>query len=242
MPLTATEDTLANIARFDTPSVFNVVRTLLGGGPEGEGLKGRGGVPINYTDESMRCMLPELGMAVGVAVTCEVTTNDEDSPELPWGEYYDYLEATPGPKITIIKDVDSRPGRGAALGDVMASMHRLLGVTGIVVDGTVRDISGLRRAGVPTWATGRVSGHGLFHLVRVDVPVTVADLPVDPGDLMAADADGVVSVPRQVDPVDVLRELEAIRRREDGLNEQFAKPDVTLASIREYLATHFPQQ
>lgn len=239
MPRTIPHETLSAIAGFDTPSVFNTVRTLLGGGPEGEGLKGRGGVPINYTDETMRCQLPQLGMAVGYAVTCEVTTNDEDSPELPWADYYDYLEATPGPTIAVIKDVDSRPGRGAALGDVMASMHKMLGVTGIVVDGTIRDLGGLERAGLPVWATGRVSGHGLFHLVRIDVPVTAADLHIAPGDLLAADVDGVVSIPDQIDLDQLLIELKAIREREDGLNLEFARSGATLSSVRAHLAEHF---
>ena len=60
-------DVLTAIADFDTPSVFNAVRTLLGGGPEGEGLEHEGGVPVNYTDHTMKAMLPELGMAVGYA-------------------------------------------------------------------------------------------------------------------------------------------------------------------------------
>lgn len=239
MARTIPHETLQAIAGFDTPSVFNTVRTLLGGGPEGESLKGRGGVPINYMDQTMRCQLPQLGMAVGHAVTCEVTTNDEDTPELPWADYYDYLQATPAPTIAVIKDVDTRPGRGAALGDVMSSMHRMLGVSGIVVDGTVRDLAGLERAGLPVWATGRVSGHGLFHLGRIDVPVVAAGLRVTPGDLLAADVDGVVSIPAEIDLEELLAELHAVRRREDGLNAEFARNGATLSSVRAHLAEHF---
>lgn len=230
---------LSAIAAFDTPSVFNAVRSLLGGGPEGEGLEFRGGVPVNYTDHTMRAMLPELGMAVGYATTCEVTTTSRDFADLTWDSYYDYLDATPGPTISVIKDVGTRPGRGSSIGDIMAEQHKLLGSKGMVVDGTIRDIRGLRRAGIPIWAWGQVSGHGLFFTTRFDAPVTVADLAVNPGDLLAADGDGVVKVPTSVDPIALLAELEASRRREDALIIEYLKPGATLAEIRQYFADGF---
>lgn len=230
---------LAAIATFDTPSVFNSIRSLLGGGPEGEGLEHRGGVPVNYTDHTMRAMLPELGMAVGYATTCEVTTNNRDFEDLSWDAYYDYLDATPGPTISVIKDIGTRPGRGSSIGDIMAEQHKLLGSTGMVVDGTIRDIKGLLRAGLPIWARGQVPGHGLFFTTRFDAPVTVSDLAVSPGDLLAADGDGVVKIPKSIDVSDLLAELEAGRRREEALVLEYLKPDATLKAIRAYFADGF---
>ncbi len=52
MSLTADPEVLAALATFDTPSIFNAFRTLLGGGPEGEGVEHQGGVPVNYTDHT----------------------------------------------------------------------------------------------------------------------------------------------------------------------------------------------
>ncbi|HEX2154218.1 MAG TPA: hypothetical protein VHL52_09575 [Acidimicrobiia bacterium] len=234
-------DVLAAISYFDTPSVFNAVRSLLGGGPEGEGLEHRGGVPVNYTDHTMRAMLPELGMAVGYATTCEVTTNYRDFPDVPWDSYYDYLDATPGPNMTVIKDVGTRPGRGSSIGDIMAEQHKMLGSRGMIVDGTIRDIGGLRRVGLPVWGWGQVSGHGLFFTTRFDAPVTVADLAVSPGDLLAADADGVVKIPASIDPAELLGEMRAARRREDALILEYAKPGADIESIRRYFADGFWQ-
>ncbi len=231
--------TLSAIAQFDTPMVFNSVRTLLGGGPEGEGLEHRGGVPVNYTDLTMRAMLPELGMAVGYATTCEVTTNNRDFAHVSWDDYYDYIDATPGPTIAVFKDVGTRPGRGAALGDVMVTQLKMLGTTGVVVDGTIRDIRGMRAAGLPIWAHGAVPGHGLFYTTRFDAPVTVSDLAVTPGDLLAADADGVVKIPATIDLDDLVAELNALRDRETRLNAEYAKPGANLESMRYYFAHHF---
>jgi regulator of RNase E activity RraA len=229
----------AALTDYDTAMVFNAVRKLLGGGPEGEGLERIGGVPVNYVDQTIRARFPELGVAVGRATTCEVTTNEQGVDALSWDDYYDYLDRTPGPTVTIIKDVDSRPGRGSSLGDIMVLQHKMLGSTGIVVDGTIRDSVGLRRAGLPVWATGHVSGHGLFHVVRYDAPVVVGGLRITPGDLLVADEDGVIAVPDSIDLDELVRELAAIRDKEALLAAQYEIPGMTLAGIREYFKTYF---
>jgi hypothetical protein len=55
-------------------------------------------------------MLPELGMTVGYATTWEVTAINRDFADFTWDAYYDYLDATPGPTISVIMDVGTRPG------------------------------------------------------------------------------------------------------------------------------------
>ena len=99
-------------------------------------------------------MLPELGPVIGYAVTAEVTTNDPDSVAVPWDGYYEAIDAMEGPVFAVMKDVDSRPGRGASFGDGMARLHQRLGAVGAVVDGTVRDLEGIRRVGLPIFAWG----------------------------------------------------------------------------------------
>ena len=111
-----------------------------------------------YTDKTIKCLLPELGSIVGKAITAEVTTNDPDSKSIPWDEYYSTLENSANPIISVIKDVDSNPGRGACFGDGMAYGHKMLGVEGAIVDGTIRDLDGIKEAGLPIWANGLVPG------------------------------------------------------------------------------------
>ena len=143
---------LDELARFDSPTLFNAL-VKLGGLPNEE-----------YTDHTIRCLLPGLGPALGYVVTAEITTNDPDSPSVPWDSYYELLNDTEGPLLTVMKDIDSRPGRGASFGDGMAGLHKRLGVVGAVVDGTVRDVPGIEGVGLPMWAWGAVPGHGVFHL------------------------------------------------------------------------------
>lgn len=239
MTVAISSETLEGLRGFDTATLFNAVRAAMGGGPEGEGLEAKGGVPVNYTDASMRCLLPDLGTAVGYAVTFEIAPNDVETPSLPWAGYYDYVEQAAGPLIAVMKDVDKRPGRGALTGDAMIAQLKLLGVCGVVADGSVRDVVGIRRVGVPIWATGQVPGHGLFHLVSYGKPVVASDLPIDSGDLLVADLDGVVKIPADMDPARVLALAEGIRSQEEGLHAEYVRPGATLSSVRDYMARHF---
>jgi len=211
---------LARFKEFDSATIFNAL-VVHGGLPNEE-----------YTDATIRCLLPEFGNIIGYAVTTEVTTNDPDSPALEWMDYYEVLEATPGPLVAVMKDVDSRPGRGASFGDGMATLHQRLGVVGAIVDGTVRDLVGIRKVGLPMWAWGTVPGHGVFNLVRLNTPVTVGQLRVRPGDLIFADADGCVRIPND-HAADILRLAEEVRAKEAKIFAHYRASDFAVAQLRQ---------
>ena len=145
---------IAALKRYDSATIFNAVALKLG-------------LPnLDYTDHTIRCLLPDLGLVVGFAVTAEVTTNDDDSTALEWIDYYDYLDSQQGPLIALFQDTDINPGRGASFGDGMARIHKRLGVEGVIVEGTVRDLIGIQQVGLPVWAWGTVPGHGVFNMNR----------------------------------------------------------------------------
>jgi len=211
--------TIDGLRAFDSATIFNA-------------LVRHGGLPNEeYTDHTIRCLLPELGTVVGYAVTAEVTTNDPDSPALPWADYYDVLEATLGPLVAVLRDVDGRPGRGASFGDGMATLHRRLGVVGALIEGTVRDLVGIRRVGLPVWAWGTVPGHGVFHLTRINVPVTVGQLRIRPGDLILADSDGCVCIPT-AHADEILRLAQEVRAMEAEIFAFYLSPDFTVQAMR----------
>ena len=210
----ASMEILNELRGFDSATVFNAVVASIGGTQGGRELESKGGQPESYTGPEIRCMLPELGAAVGYAVTAEVTTNDPDSEGIDWTKLYDAIHEMPVPVIEVFKDVDSRPGRGACVGDGMASVSKALGVVGYVVDGSVRDLLGIKRVGVPVWAKGIVPGHGIFRLVRVNTSVTVASLRIHPGELIVADTDGCTKIPLGHDPAAVVEHARKIRESE----------------------------
>lgn len=214
------QEIIAGLKGFDSATIFNALVERLGLPNE------------EYTDHTIRCLLPELGSAVGFAVTAEVTTNDADSPGLEWLDYYAYLEAQPGPLLAVLKDVDSRPGRGASFGDGMARVHQRLGVAGVLVEGTIRDLGGIRQVGLPVWAWGTVPGHGVFRVTRFGAPVTAGRLRIRPGDLLLADGDGCVRIPVE-QAADVLRLAGEVRAKERVIFDFYEAPDFSVARMRE---------
>lgn len=85
----------------------------------------------------------------------------------------------------------------AVVGDLVLGMARNNGIAGFVCDGCVRDTRGIRAVGLPCFAMGvspdtpARNGPG-----KVGVPIVVGGIAVSPGDLVVADEDGVVIVPR----------------------------------------------
>jgi len=109
---------------------------------------------------------------------------------------------------------------GAQWGDVATRYALQKGLAGVVVHGCVRDVDQVRELGFPVWATHihsmhpDKSGHGF-----VNAPVVCEGVEVRPGDLIVADGDGVVCVPR-ADAPQVVAAARAKMRKEDEVAEK----------------------
>lgn len=87
--------------------------------------------------------------------------------------------------------------QGALWGEMATLYARKKGIAGVVADGPVRDVDAIREMGFPVFATvispchAEKRGPG-----SVNVPVVCAGVLVEPGDVIAADGDGVLVIPR----------------------------------------------
>ena len=98
-------------------------------------------------------------------------------------------------------DVIVVDGRGdltsALMGEIMSQQCVALGVAGVVIDGAVRDCEAIRELGFPMYAAGlNPNGPTKFVPGRLNHPISVGGVTVNPGDLLVGDADGVTVVER----------------------------------------------
>ena len=126
---------LEKLKEYDTPSVTNVVATY----------------PINplclglynpwtqnwYTDQSIRCIYPELGRTVGYAVTCVYGLPDPNYSRLSFMDVIDVLEQFKKPTILIIKQIfpPEIAGRVGLSGGNMTTALKAIGCVGVISDG-----------------------------------------------------------------------------------------------------------
>jgi len=142
---------------------------------------------------------------VGPSVTLQFMPQREDVAS---GASQEYVERTtalwavletiqPG-DVLVIQAYGSR--YTGCLGDMLVRYFKLRGGAGIVVDGRIRDAPRVKALGVPIWCTGSTPHYAsqseLFPWAY-DVPVAVGGVLCLPGDLVVADDDGAVVVPRR---------------------------------------------
>lgn len=104
----------------------------------------------------------------------------------------------------------------AVAGDFVVGMAKTLGIAGIVVDGVIRDIVGVKELDYPVFSRGTtVAASGKAGFGEVNVPISVGGAPVHPGDIIVGDADGVVVVPQEHEEDILTKALDKIKKDEE---------------------------
>jgi regulator of RNase E activity RraA len=139
-------------------------------------------------DGRIRALDPSMRLA-GPALTVEVRAGDNLMIHAAM------TLAKPGDVIV----VDGKGDRTCALmGAIMMNQCKVLGIAGVVLDAAVRDSEELREMRFPVFCVGtNPNGPTKFLPGRINHPISAGGISISPGDLVVADADGVVVLERE---------------------------------------------
>ena len=211
------QEIIKELLNYDTPSVTNVVATYPGDKELCLGLY----EPWEsnwYTDDSLRCLYPELGRVAGYAVTCVFGTPSFGSNNLSFLDVLRAVGRSLRPVVLLVKnDFPERFKKKCAIsGGNMSTAMKASGVVGVISDGPTRDVDEVREIGLQYLVTGATAGHGEFTVKAINVPVSIAGMDVCPGEIVHMDENGAVKFPREhlggaLERLKKLIEIEKIR-------------------------------
>jgi len=184
-----TPETLGKLARYDTPTICNVIE-LFHVRPQNQG----------YMDARIRSSFPELPPMVGYATTACFRSAAPPMGGDAYGSIEKQLEIFPslaGPAVVVFEDIDDPPV-AAVFGEVMCSTYQAFGAAGLVTNGGGRDLEQVRALRFPVFTGGTICSHGYCHMLHLGLPVRVGGLMVNQGDLLHGDANGVTNIPREI--------------------------------------------
>lgn len=134
------------------------------------------------------------------------------------------------PGDVLVVDIGSYQYNAIA-GDFMIGAAKVLGLAGVVVDGTVRDSAGIKETDFPVFCKGNtLAASNKVGIGEVNIPICCGGVVVNPWDIIIGDADGVVVVPQ-----DRATETLKFALKKEQADQERAKLLESADATREYI-------
>jgi regulator of RNase E activity RraA len=146
----------------------------------------------------VRPLNPKATRLVGPAYTSREDLDKPPTPADPPSAQRRAIEETPAGHVLVIGTEGNT--RSGTLGDILALRLKVRGVAGVLSDGAMRDTPVISGFDFPVYCTAGAAPPSManLHPVEVQTPVGICGVPVYPGDVIVADDDGAIVVPRHL--------------------------------------------
>jgi 4-hydroxy-4-methyl-2-oxoglutarate aldolase len=216
-----TDDQVRFLNSVDSPTISNAI----------EAFKVRDRT-TGFLGGEIRCLLPDLGVMVGHALTVTVGNEPGDVHKSSMASgMWNALAEMPKPVVIVMKDVSGRPNQIAYAGEVMATLAKRLGAVGMVTDGGLRDLNEVHDLGFHYHAAYLVVSHGNFEILDVGVPIEIAGQHIETGDILHGDANGIVVIPAET-VGELENEVAKVREREKRLMDYIKGDTFSLEGVQ----------
>ncbi len=190
-----------------------------------------------FISRAVRCRFPDLPPMVGYAATGRIRTA---SPPMTHRCYYDrmdwwtYVASLPKPRVIVVQDADGKPGMGAFVGEIHASIALALDCVGCVTNGAVRDLPAIKALKFQLFSGNLSVSHSYAHIIDFSEPVEIGGLKIRSGDLLHGDRHGVLNVPLEL-VADIPAEASKILAEERELTDFCRSPGFSLEELAKRL-------
>jgi len=153
---------------------------------------------LGYRDQAMQAGIRPLfpgARSAGVARTVRTVPTAGIAPAEPYKGEMAAVDALKPGDVMVVSECDA-----SFWGELLSTAARYRGCLGVVIDGFTRDSRAITAMGFPVFCRGihPADSLGRLDVAEHDVPIRCGGVLVHPRDLILADEDGIVSVPRSV--------------------------------------------
>ena len=136
---------------------------------------------------------------MGRARTVRFEEDLNPNPENPYDDMIAFIDTVAPGEIVVI--ATGRSNRTAFWGELFSAAAKARGALGMITDGNIRDTDKILAVDFPVYSISHrpLDYRGRMKVTEVQTTVVIEGVEIHPGELLMADNDGVVVIPREIE-------------------------------------------